>query len=331
MQKPTTFRVLDADPDISQRHVALSVQEVAETVVALDVQDGRVQYDPTKTSILQIPAARSGAPFFVHSVPARENRPRHPGKDPLCVEAARAIGQHFVVLETPNWNLLALANPFAYMAECVTWATAEHLPQRCGEIEGTSSWKRVFSTMLFLCSELLERVVGFNETVGNSLNHLHMVSHRAPEGLGRYPAQLIAERIGRQARPGITHIGPHNGYPTHVWRVDLFDPDATAQAAAALVSRWCRIGGEFASANAAAVMENGHATLYVIPRHRLLTAIGWQSTPAFLEMLGVFIAGHGSDFDRVKLGDWGYEHIWQVLSSLQPIEAARVPLHVTAA
>src|SRR5215470_4934355 len=149
-----------------------------------------------------------------------------------------------------EWCLLALANPYPYLPDCITWAIYNHLPQNCGNARPGSIWHRVLKTMLRLCSEIPGHVIGFNEVVGNSLDHLHLVSHRPPAGHGPYAAQQIAEHLDAQS--GAIHIGPENGYPTDLWRLSSSDLGALARAALGVIAEWQEIGGSTASVNCAA-------------------------------------------------------------------------------
>jgi len=233
-----------------------------------------------------------------------------------------------MMVNLASTSMLMLANPFGYFDECITWGMGDHLAQACADATWTEDWGRVFETMLFVCQELGNHVVGFNETCGNSIDHLHIVSHRPPDGIGPYPVQQVAASLG--ADQGILRIGLDCEYPMEVFRFCLPDLRATSNAAAALMAKWRQQGGSFASANAAAVIENGSAALYVIPRNKILKPWGWQSNPAFLEMCGVFIASRAYEVARVRRGLWGYEHFFRVLASLRPQILGKVALPVTA-
>jgi hypothetical protein len=316
IRRPTRFPVLDADAEIARMFSEATLTDASAAVVSLDERDGYVRGDARSAPFLQVaPPTADGHPFFVRSVANREDRPRNPTKDPLSIDSARERGQHYVVLQMPDISLIALANPYPYLPDSVTWAPLEYVPQRC---ETEDDWRRALRLTARISEELERTVVGFNETVGNSLSKLHMVSHRQVDGLGPYPVQVAASRIDLSSAAVVTHLGPHNGYYTDVWRVCTDNAEVTAEVAAAVAADWSRVGGDHATANVGAFIEQGRVALYVVPRHRLLTAVGWHSNVAFLEMLGVFIAGQRADFLRVKRGQWDHHHIGRVLSSVRP-------------
>jgi hypothetical protein len=298
-----------------------SLLEAATQVLAADSRDGRIHFD--ENLIIQVPPPlEAHYSIFFHGVLSRGTRPQHPSSCPLCLDVVRLSGQHYIALDLPEWPILILANPYPYLPECVTWAVGDHLAQHCGDASPNATWHHVFLTMLLLCEELSGHVVCFNEVVGNSLDHLHLVSHCPPSGHGPYAPQQLAARLGLNT--GVAHLGPHNGYPTDVWRISSPNPAALAGAAIALLAQWQQIGGPSASANCAATMENGLPALYIFPRSKLLSAWGWATKPAILEMLGVFIATSPWAVERVRRGHWGHSHFLQVLSSLRPPSAGDV-------
>jgi hypothetical protein len=225
------------------------------------------------------------------------------------------------VIRTPQLDLVLLFNPYPYADQCVTWATSPALSQQCGDGDGHTRWSTAFAMVLFLCTQLNGHVVGFNEKCGNSLDDLHFVSHLPPLGFGPYPVQMA---FASQRHSPVAHIGGDD-YPTHVWRFALGSDTATAEAATALMDAWCRIAGAFASANIAAISENGRTVLYVTPRDRRLRAVGWKA-PAFLELLGLFIAS-ADEFAQVRNGEVGFDHIWAALSSLRIPDAAAAQIN----
>jgi hypothetical protein len=172
--------------------------------------------------------------------------------------------------------------------------------------------------MLQLCSCLGDHVVGFNELAGNSLDHLHLVSHQPVHGLGPYGVQQSAARLSRRMRWSVAQVGIAQGYPIELWRVGLSDIGAAAAAGAALIAKWRASGGPSASANSAAVMEDGHPVLYVFPRCGLLRAHGWLSSPAFMELMGVFIASNPAEMMSVRDGRLDHRHFSRILLSLSP-------------
>jgi len=296
------------------------LKNVAEGLVNAGIDAGSVQYRIENTQIVQLPSEGTGPPFFVHGVPKRADRPLHPnaGSCPIALENVRRVGQHFVLVEILRWQLLMLANPYAYMPHCITWATAERLPQACGSATKDGIWKRVIETMLYLCLALEDHVVGFNADIGNSLDWLHLVSHRPPNGHGLYPGQQVAQRLNESGEEGVTMLGPDHAYPIDIWCIRFRDPAVATEICVDLIARWQDLGGEFASANCVAAMEDDMPVLYIVPRTRLLRACGWYSMPACLEMLGVFIAARDWEISRVRRGVWGYNHFWRVLASLRP-------------
>jgi hypothetical protein len=199
-----------------------------------------------------------------------------------------------------------------------TWAAIEHLPQACGNADEPNSWSRVLELMLQLCTRLGNHAVGFNELSGNSLPHLHLVSHQPVTGLGLYAVQQSAARLSRADRQSVARLGIRQGYPIEVIRIGLSDPAAAAAAGAALIAEWRSIGGTAASANCAALIEDGHAVLYLFPRCRLLRAQGWRATPAFMELSGVFIASDPEEMAKIRNGQFDHAHFTRVLSSLRP-------------
>jgi len=204
MLNTNTFAVLDADSSLRTLFPdTITPLQAALAVVDLDRAEGRVTYDPTTIDVLQItPRHGRRQPFFVLRVDGRTNRPQTPARDPLTVEAARAAGQHFVVLQTPEGPIIALANPFGYASYCVTWTTGEYRPQQCGDAEGETRWEHAFNVMLFLCEHLRGHVVGFNERMGNSLERFHVVSHEPPHGFG--PTRFNSRLPGAVGRSSIS-------------------------------------------------------------------------------------------------------------------------------
>lgn len=317
----TQFQIIEAGLSGGPASTTMSVKDAALAVIAADLASGRI--NAAENLVVQVPA-----PLFVpysfalHVVLARGERPQHPATCPLCLPAIKAAGQSYILLKFPEWHLLALANPYPYMPDCITWAIYDHLHQKCDQARPQSIWHRVLKTMLRLCSEIPGHVIGFNGVVGNSLDHLHLVSHRPPAGHAPYAAQQIAEHL--HARSGVIHIGPGDGYPTDLWRLSSSDLEVLARAALDLIAEWQELGGSIASVNCAAVLENDLPTLYIFPRSLLLTPWGWPAKPAILEMLGVFIASTSAPLGCVRRGLWGHNHFFQVLSSLRPWSAMRV-------
>jgi hypothetical protein len=312
------FEVLSASVGVRTGQCG-SLAELAEQVEAADHAAGRLTYRLAGTEIVQIqPPASRGPRYFVHYTPDRARRPQHPSGCPICLGQVRASGQNYALIRLGDWRLTVLANPFAYMPRCVTWASTEDLPQACSLGEGPGSWRSVFRLMLLLCLRLDGHVVGFNERAGNSLDHLHLVSHLPVDGLGLYGAQQCAAHLSRRAKCAVAQVGTQHGYPVDFWRIALPDAGAAATAAASLMAAWKSVGGPFASANCAAAMENGSPALYIFPRSTLLSARGWRSTPAFMEMLGVFIASDPGEMASVRSGELDHRHFSAVLSSLRP-------------
>jgi hypothetical protein len=321
----TKFQIIEAGLSEEPASAVMSVYDATLAVISADLTSGRIH--TADNVIIQIPSPLVVPYSFVlHVVLSRSERPQHPSTCPLCLPALKAVGQSYVALEFPEWRLLALANPFPYLPDCITWAIYDHIPQRCGEARPESTWHRVLRTMLRLCSEIPGHVIGFNEVVGNSLDHLHLVSHRPPAGHGPYAAQQIAEHLAAQS--GAVYIGPDSGYPTDLWRLRSLDLEELARTALELIAEWQERGGTTASVNCAAVFENGVPTLYIFPRSLLLTPWGWPTKPAILEMLGVFVASTSAPLERVRRGLWGHNHFCQVLSSLRPRYAACVSLSI---
>jgi hypothetical protein len=58
----------------------------------------------------------------------------------------------------------------------------------------------------------------------------------------------------------------------------------------------------------------------------LLKPLGWAAMPAFLEMLGVFIASHPKDILRVRSGKLRFPDFATVLASLRCADAERLTL-----
>jgi len=180
--------------------------------------------------------------------------------------------------------------------------------------------------MLTICGAMQDHVVGFNETAGNSLDHLHLVSHRPPEGHGAYPAQRVVSDLMQGKLTPQLRFGPEDGYPTIGWRLAFENRQEAIQRALSLITEWQAIGGSPATVNCAAIMESEIPTLYVFPRSKLLKPWGWLSSPAFLEMLGIFVVSRPADMKRIRMGLWRYEHFSSVLASLCPPDAGRFGL-----
>jgi hypothetical protein len=270
------------------------------------------------TEIVQIRPLAAGPNYFASYSPGRENRPQHPSSCPLCLQQVRWSGQNYATIRLRDWELTILANPFSYAPECITWATRQHLPQACGVAQEPNSWRAVFHLMLTLCPLLGNHVVGFNELAGNSLDHLHLVSHRPARGLGLYAVQQCAAGLSAAKRRSVAVLGNQHGYPIELWRVGLADPAAAAKAGASLVAGWRAAGGPEATANCTCVLEDGRPVLYLFPRCRLLRPQGWRSSPAFMELSGVFIAADRDEMAQVRSGHFDHAHFSRILSSLRP-------------
>ena len=292
----------------------ISLLSASSGVLAADDRDSLIHRD--QGLVVRIPQPH-GAPFayYFHGVPSRSSRPQHPETCPLCLNTVRASGQHYVAIDLPEWPILVLSNIFPYMPDSNTWVVSQHITQRCGPADANSQWHRVVLSMLRICEDLPGHVVGFNEVVGHSLDHLHLVSHRPPCGHGLYAPQQLACHLGLKA--GISHLGPHNGYPTDVWRICGANRGEIADEALRLLAGWQEQVGPSISANCASVIEDGLLTLYVFVRNPLLTPWGWSGKPAILEMMGVFIASDAGAIERVRQGNWGHKHFSRVLSSLR--------------
>lgn len=296
---------------------AISLPAAAEAVLAADTSTGRIHHE--QSLVIRIPSPRRSAfAYYFHGVLNRSGRPQHPPTCPLCLAAVRASGQHFAALDLPEGPVLALANPYPYLPECVTWAILDHLPQACGH---DADWHRVFLLMLRICAALPGQVVGFNDIAGNSLDHRHLVSHRPNDGHGLYAPQALARHRG--LNEGTAHLGPYNGYPTDVWRICGTRAARIADGAVRLIRRWRKEQAGASSANAACVIEEGRLTLYLFARNPLLSAWGWGGKPAILEMMGVFIASTPEAIAEVQRGAWGHDHFSAVLASLCPTRPTR--------
>jgi hypothetical protein len=314
----TQYELLSASPGVLATPDG-RLSGLAARVAAADAAADRPVYRLEGTEIVQILApAAFGPTYFVHYTPSRADRPQHPSGCPICLDRVRGSGQNYAVIRIRDWELTVLSNPFGYMPTCITWATRKHLPQSCGSADQPNSWHSVFELMLQLCSRLGDHVVGFNELAGNSLDHLHLVSHQPVNGLGPYGVQQSAARLSRRMRWAVAQVGIAQGYPIELWRVGLSDIGAAAAAGAALIERWTSGGGPSASANSAAVIEDGHPVLYIFPRCGLLRARGWLSPPAVMEMMGVFIASNPDEMMRVRDGRFDHHHFSAILSSLRP-------------
>jgi hypothetical protein len=328
----TQYEVLSTSPGVSARPDG-RLSGLAAQVAAADAAADRPAYRLEGTEIVQIHSPAAIAPtYFVHYTPERASRPYHPSGCPICLSQLKESGQNYAVIRLRDWELTVLSNPFGYMPSCTTWATREHVPQACGTADQPNSWRAVFELMLRLCSHLGDHVVGFNELAGNSLDHLHLVSHQPVNGLGPYGVQQSAARLSRRMRWAVSQVGLAQGYPIELWRVGLSDIAAAAAAGAALIARWTAGGGPSASANSAAVIEDGHPVLYIFPRCGLLRARGWLSSPAFMEMMGVFIASNSDEMMRVRDGHLDHQHFSGILTSLRPPLLSqtgefRVPAH----
>ena len=314
----TQYQLLSASPGVLAAPDG-RLSGLAARVAAADAAADRPVYRLERTEIVQIQAPAAFDPtYFVHYTPSRANRPQHPSSCPICLDRVRESGQNYAVIRIRDWELTVLSNPFGYMPTCTTWATREHLPQSCGSTDQPNSWRAVFELMLQLCSRLGDHVVGFNELAGNSLDHLHLVSHQPVNGLGPYGVQQSAARLSRRMRWAVAQVGIAQGYPIELWRVGLSDIGAAAAAGAALIARWTAGGGPSASANSAAGIEDGHPVLYIFPRCGLLRARGWLSSPAVMEMMGIFIASNEDEMMRVRDGRLDHQHFSGILSSLRP-------------
>jgi len=311
------FRLLAGSPGVCEGP-PVSLAQLAARIAAADTAAGRASYRLERTEIVQIQSLASGPTYFVHFTPGRAERPMHPPGCPICLPRVRESGQNYAVIRLLDWELTLLANPWGYMPQCTTWATREHLPQACGLADSPNSWRTIFELMLQLCSRLGDHVVGFNELAGNSLDHLHFVSHQPVNGLGLYAVQQCAARLSRRERLDVARVGAPQLYPIELWRIGISDPRKAAAAASALVAEWKAVGGPSASANCAAVMEDGHPVLYAFPRSTLLRAWGWRSSPAVMEMMGVFIASDPAEMTRVRDGLFDHSHFSRILSSLRP-------------
>jgi len=318
--KPVSFELLSSSPSIRRERSDLSLCELEARVLSADQAAGRPGFRHTDAELIQIvPSRGSKEPrYFVQFVPNRASRPKHPSGCPICLPQVQSVEQSYAIIRVGSTDLAMLANPFAYMPSCITWAAAEDLPQRCGTEIDQSSWATVLMLMLNLCHQLGDHVVGFNELAGNSLDHLHLVSHKPIPGIGLYGVQQSATRLAPSDRLSVFHLGAEQGYPIDAWRIGLPDDQEAVEAGTSLVAQWRSIGGPSASANCAAVMEDGHPVLYLFPRSTLLRAWGWSSSPAILEMMGVFIECDAEEMVHVRSGLWGHEHFSQILSSLRP-------------
>lgn len=312
------FQLLSTSRAVRPGASHLSLAGLAACVAGADADEGRTGFKLETTEIVQIRPPAAGPTYFASYSPGRENRPHHPSSCPLCLRRVRKSGQNYATIRLRDWELTILANPFSYAPECITWAMREHLPQACGLAQEPNSWQAVFELMLTLCPLLGDHVVGFNELAGNSLDHLHLVSHRPARGLGLYAVQQCAARFSAAERKAVAVLGNQHGYPIELWRVGLADPSAAAKAGASLVAEWRAAGGPEATANCTCVLEDGHPVLYLFPRCRLLRPQGWRSSPAFMELSGVFIATDRDEMAQVRSGHFDHAHFSRILSSLRP-------------
>jgi len=315
-----SVRVLEAHEALRSESAGFTLRDATDKVLDADRLDGRIQYNAENGDIIQVAPDSSGLPpFWLYSVLSRAGRPHNlpPGTCPISREAVRLSGQRFFVIELVRWRWLILANPFAYAPRCVTWAAAEPIEQASVDSGDMSLWRMILEVMLFICQSIVGDIVGFNARVGNSLSWLHLVSHTVPGGIGPYALQQIGTKLGSVARLSAAHIGRNNGYPLDAWRFGFSDVAASADAAVELLARWLLLNPNN-SANVAAVMEDGVPVLYVIPRNRLLRPLGWPEMPAVAEVLGGWVASREEVVNRVRTGEWDYNHFWRALASLRP-------------
>jgi len=301
----------------------LTLEAAVDLVVDADAAAGRIGFTLGRMQVVQLPPPSHGQPpFYCFFPPGREDRPVNAAEggespDPLSPESVERSGQSYFVVSLTGWRLLLLANPFAYSARCATWATHAMVEQAAVGREA-GLWQGLLEAMLRLCQALNGDIVGFNALAGNSMKRLHAVSHRPPPGLGPYPLQRAAAELGAAALRGRAHLGPETGYPLDAFRFGYRDPGESAVLAAELVEKWQRIGGPFATASVAAVLEDGGPALYVVPRNRLLFPFGWPGMAAVMEVMGVGVSSRPDLIGRVRGGEWGHADFGRLLASLRP-------------
>jgi hypothetical protein len=322
-----SLRVVDVHENLRSEIPGLTLPSAPDKVLGADRLDGRIQYDADNAEIIQlVPAPDDGRPpFWLYSALARAQRPQNlqRGVSPISIEAVRLSGQHFFVVELIRWLWLILANPFAYAPRSLTWAAADPLEQAVVDSGDMGLWRMILEVMLFVCQSIGGDIVGFNARVGNSLNQLHFVSHRLPDGIGPYALQQVAAKLDSGAKRSVAHIGRDHNYPIDAWRFGFPYVDTNIEAAVELLARWLRMSPNH-SANVAAVMEDGVPVLYVVPRNRLLRPWGWLDMPAVVEVLGGWVASREEVVARVRTGDWDYNHFWCALASVRPLGVGRL-------
>jgi hypothetical protein len=319
---PRMYKIVDASPNLLQ-HLGngLYLDRAVDLVAEADVNRGAAGFSLARMQVVQLPGPRCRSPYRCFFPEGREGRPVNTGDgdtpDPLSPESVAARGQSYFHVQVGSFLLQLLRNPYGYSGRCSTWPTVEMVEQSAAGLN-RGLWRRVLEAMLLLCRALSRDMVAFNALAGNTMKRLHLVSHQPPPGLGPYALQGVAAQLGDAARRDVVRIGSREGYPIDAWRFGLEDPEDCAVQAAGLVSRWHDVGGPFATASVAAVMEDDRAVLYVTPRHRLLSPFGWPGMPAVMEVMGVGVSSQPEMVARVRSGAWGHADFERLLASLRP-------------
>jgi Domain of unknown function (DUF4922) len=317
--------IRDADPRIRGGLAGRTLEHALRLLVQADCNTGLFQYEPTRIPFYQFVSHDGLLRFGLQLVDRRAARPKDPRDDcPLDLDAVKArLQQHWFTFSLWGREMVALANPFAFLCSHVTIASSVHEPQFWRLAHGLASRQRIeraVRDLYTLASALPSFLTIYNASreVGASLPaHQHYQVAELPAGFGGLAIQQAAARHS----PALCiPIGLHDDYPVYAARFS--GPESTVvELAASYLEKWDQVLNAAASANLIALTERGEVAVYVVLRNALFRfAQGFDGVLGSLEMAGLLILSTEYEFKAIRERRFSFSRIWEMLADVRPSE-----------
>jgi hypothetical protein len=272
--------------------------------------------------------------------PGVETKKTRSAKCYLCADnvrwQSRGIQLYYELIVNGN-PYHALVNPFPFMPNHTTIASAEHEPQTWHR---SALWRgdktlRLVSDLYALADALPGYVCFYNgDGAGASIEeHFHYQAFQTPPGHGPFPLQRVAGLVMLQNEESAAALtsGDHlvtamnsEQYPLNAFRISG-TRQGVIQAAVGWLKQWTKLVDESASANIAAVREKGEIVLYLVPRNRFFSkSTGLDGIVGGLEALGEFIFCTPEEQALISRQDVNFRHMSSVLEGVRPPNIERL-------
>lgn len=324
--------LLEADPRLKPSFVEQSFEAALRILNKADRDAQIFTYDASKVPFYQYSSDDERLRFTLELNEARNRRPKDPqGGCPVDLEDIKGMDtQHWFTFKLADHEMVALANPYAFMPLHSTIASLAHEPQSwraVDPVETRSRMEQVIRDLYGLAVSLPTFTLIFNEAAASGASlpkHRHYQAFELPKGFGPLAIQQAAARTPAAQNMPIVLIGFQDDYPVSGARF-TGDEETVVHAAADFLGKWDELLGEAATANLIAVTENGQVCIYAVPRHALFRyAPGFAGIMGALEMAGSFVLSADWELESVRRGQVGFEMLWEMLAAVRPPEAKQL-------